>query len=59
MVEFINVPKKMPFKRRSELVSAILNKRGEVSVEDLVLSRGVTPNYARAQIHGACKWILN
>ena len=45
MVDFIKVPKKIPFKMRLELVSAILNRK-EVSVEDLVLDWGVTSHYA-------------
>ncbi len=55
MVEFIKVPKKMPFKRRLEMVSDILNKRGEVSVEDLVFGWGVTPHYAMTILKWAQK----
>jgi len=55
MVEFIKIPKKMPFKRRLELVSTILNKKGEVSVEDLVFGWGVTPHYAMTILKWAQK----
>lgn len=46
MVAFYKPIKKRPFKERLEMVVDILNKKGEVSVKDLVLNWGITPHYA-------------
>ena len=46
MVDFIKVPKKRPFQERLSMVAGLLNTKGQVSVRDLVLNWGVTPQYA-------------
>lgn len=55
MPEFLKTQKRRPFKVRIQQIGDRLNKQGKVTVDDIVLNEGLSPQYAKTLLIWASK----
>jgi len=54
-MDFIKVRRKRPFSERLSMIADLLNKQGVVTVKDLVLNWGCSPEYCKVLLRWAAE----